>query len=286
MEYILLGVVAFTNAVQNILKKKYNEKHSGGTFVFGTISVVAACLLFALLNRDWTYSASQIGYSLGFAASYCAAVVFSFLAIQSGPLAKTNLIFSCSLLMPTFYGILFLQEQIKATLIAGILFLVGAIFLTNYKKTDGHEEPVSLKWIIFVTLAFFGNGMCATVQKMETEAFGSSGKNVFMIVALALVTVFMLALTLCSKSEREGLSDNLKGGWHLALLCGVANGLTNFLIMILNSLLPASIVFPVISALGMTLVFIYSVAVIKEKYTPIQKIGFALGILSVILLNI
>lgn len=287
MDYLLLTLTAFTTSVQNILKQRYNKKARGGVFIFSALSSAVAALVFIVTSKDSGFSASQLPYSFGFAASYCSAIVFSILSIRTGPLAKTNLVLSCSLLIPTFYGIIALREDIKPTLIAGIILLVAAIFLTNYvKSTDESEKRASLKWIIYVILAFIANGMCSTVQKMENNVFGAYGKNTFMIIALASVVAVMLISSFAVKDERENLKDNLKAGAPLIALCGLCNGVTNALVMFLNTKIPASVMFPVISAFGMILIFVYSVTVLKEKYSTLQKIGYACGLVSVILLNL
>ena len=274
-------------SVQNILKQRYNAKARGGVFLFSALASAMAALVFIVTSKDSGFSVHQLPYSFGFAAAYCGAIVFSVLSIHTGPLAKTNLILSCSLLIPTFYGIIALREEIKPTLIAGIILLVAAIFLTNSVKGEKDEDRrPSLKWIIYVTLAFVANGMCSTVQKMENNAFGAYGKNTFMIIALACVVAAMLICTVSVKDERANLKDNLKGGVILILLCGLFNGATNALVMLLNERIPASVMFPVISAFGMILIFIYSVTVIKEKYSIVQNIGYAFGLISVILLNL
>ena len=71
---------------------------------------------------------------------------------------------SCSLLLPSFYGIIFLSEPIGIKLIVGIVLLVVALVMINYEKD---AVPSSLKWAICAVLAFVGNGMCSVVQKLE-----------------------------------------------------------------------------------------------------------------------
>lgn len=288
MEYLLLLLSSFTTSVGNILKKEYNKRSHGGAIFLGVMVATVACLFFLAINRDWSFKTEQLGYSFGFAASYCTSMVMGTLAIKTGPLAKTNLIISCSLLMPTFYGIIFLGDDIKATLIVGIVILVAALVMTNYKKSgsDTDDGRVSLHWLIFVLLSSIGNGMCASVQKAETLAFGDSGKNIFMAIALACVVAVLLILTLCVKSEREEIPHNFKCGWLIAVLCGVTNAVTNALTMYLNGIIPASVLFPVVSGVGMTLIYLYSIIFVKEKYTPIQHVGYALGVVSVVLLNL
>jgi len=286
LTYFLLGICAFTVSVQNILKQKFNKRCDGGTYLFSAMVSLFAMIVFLVTGKEWFYSAKLLLPSAGFAISYAVATGAAMLAIYYGSLAKTSLIISCSLLLPSFYGILFLDESVSITLIIGIILLVVSLVMVNYEK-DASDKKVSIKWIIFVTLAFIGNGMCSIVQKAKTQYFGKDGDNLFMIVALAMVVVILVVMALLSKSERPIMGKVVRCGWWLALLCGVANGLTNFFVIYLNNRnFPASVMFPVISGGSVVIVFLYSLIFNKEKFSVRQIIGFAVGVASIVLLNL
>ena len=310
--YLILVATAFSATVQNIFKQKFNEKcKSPGAYLFSTLTAAAAMIFFIAVNlcysKDWYYSAELLLPSFGFAVSFACATVFSVLAILYGPLAKTSLIISCSLLIPCLYGIFVqgiyikvirdgsatlsdaLADALSPTLIIGLLLLVATLFLVNYKKKNENTEKkkITLKWLVFALLAFLGNGMCSTVQAAKQDFYGNEGNNSFMIVALAIVAVILLLVSLIFKSERKNIKETVSKGWMLALLCGVANGLTNFFVMLLNeNKIPASVIFPVVSGGGLLMIFLWSVLVKKEKFNIPQYIGYALGVVSLVLLNI
>lgn len=281
--YLILGVAALTVTFQDIFKKKFNQKSDRGVFFFGGMISLFAMLFFVLVNRDWSYSPSQFLYSFVFALCYATATLFAVLAIKYGSLAKTTLIVSCSLLIPSFYGMIFLCEPVGMTLIIGTALLVISLIMINYEKDT---TPSTVRWIVFVILAFLGNGMCSTVQKIEQNIFGNDGQNVFMIVALGMVTAILLVMSFISKEERGHQIQIVKKGLLLAALCGVFNGLCNYLVLYLNPRLPASVMFPVISAGSVVLVFVYATLVQHEKFNLRQKIGYALGVVSIVLLNL
>ena len=290
MNYLLLGIIALCVTVQNIFKQKYNDRVKGGILFFNGFCALFAMLFFMVINRDWSYRAELLLPSFGFALSYAVAGVGTVFAIRYGSLAKTSLIISCSLLIPSFYGILFLNEPVGWTLIVGTVLLVIALVLTNYRKPTEEDERQGYclwKWVIFVILAFVGNGMCSTVQKIEGLVYGDEGKNMFMIVALAMVTVMLCGTSFLMKEERAVVKISLRRGWLLGALCGVINGLTNALVMLLNARnMPASVMFPVISGGGIVLIFLYATLIRKEKFNLQQTLGFALGVVSIVLLNL
>ena len=286
MVYLLLGITALTATLQNILKKLYNKRCAGGVYCFCGLVSFFAMLFFLAVNRDWSYPVELLLPSFAFAVSYAVATVFAVLAIRYGSLAISSLVISCSLLIPSFYGIVCLGEPISATLFLGTAFLIVALILVNYEKKQDKLPRIRLKWVFFLFLAFLGNGMCSTVQKAEALFYGKQGENCFMIVALAMVSLMMLVLTLCVKEERQCAANTLKKGWLLALLSGVFNGLTNYLVLYLNPRLPASVMFPVISAGGLILVFLYSFFIERERFNVWQKVGFFVGLASIVLLNL
>ncbi len=285
MPYLLLSIAALAVTGQNIFKQKFNDKCKSGTFFFTGMIAVFAMAFFIVINRDSYYSVKLLLPSAAFALSYASATFFAVLAIRYGSLAKSCLIISFSLLIPSFYGILFLHEPVSLELILGTILLIVSLVLINYEKEET-EEKASLKWYIFVLLAFLGNGMCSTVQKAKQQIHGTAGDNLFMIVALAIVAILMFILALCSREERTSVRETIRHGFLWAILCGVANGLTNYLVILLNLRIPASTLFPVISSGSLILSFLYSIFVVREKFSTRQYIGFLIGVVSIVLLNL
>ncbi|MBQ9131529.1 MAG: EamA family transporter [Clostridia bacterium] len=282
MHYALLFLIVVFCTGQNVLKQKYNSHCTGGVYFFSGMIALFAMLFFMAVNRDWTFRPGQLIPAAAFAAAYAAATLCAVLAIKHGSLALTSLFISYSLLIPCFYGILFLQEPVGWTLILGFILLAISLWLTNYQKSS---QPISVKWLLLVLLAFLGNGMCSTVQKAEQQVFAQSEQNMIMILALGMVALILLGISLFSK-ERTQWKDCYRAGVPLALLCGLMNGGVNALVLYLNQHLPASVMFPVISAGGLILIMPYSILVCRERFSTRQWIGFAAGVASVVLLNL
>lgn len=281
MDILYLLAIILGISGQSILKKPYIQKTDGaGVYFFNTLLSAAALLFFVVTSSKFSFDISFIPYSIGFAISYAMASVFMVLAIAYGSLSLTSLFISYSLLIPTFYGLI-LGDDISKGFIPGMILLVISLFLTN---KSGEEEKISFKWIIFVFLSFFGNGMCTVVQKMQQVASNGAYKNEFMIVALAIVTVVMLIMSVLK--ERTEIKFFAKVGWHWAVICGVLNGMVNLFVMILSGKMPVSLMFPLISAGGLIVTFLVSRFCYKEKLTKLQLARFLCGVASVVCLNV
>lgn len=281
MNALYLILVVIGGSGQNIAKKMYGQRTKGkGVFLFSAISVLAAALFFLLTPEKKQWSVGIIPYAIGFAAFYAAAVVFGTMAVSCGPLSLTALLSSYSLILPTLFGLFFLHESIRVGLIPGLVLLFISLVLINRKN---EHIPITPKWVLCVILSFIGNGGCSIVQKLQQSVFGGAYKNEFMFIALSLVLLFFLPATLLK--ERKQISVCLKSAWWLGAICGIMNGVVNLLVMLLSGRLPASFMFPVISAGGIVVTFFVSTLFYREKLTKLQMLGFLFGAVCVILLN-
>ena len=287
MNYFLLFLTALFIVFQKVIQDRYNAKCRSGVFLFsGMISFFAMCFFMAV-NRDWTWSSELMIPAVSFGLSYAAATVFVVLAIRCGSLAKTTLITSYSLLVPAFAGLIILREPLGIPMIAGMILLVLSLWLTNHRKktADAPKEKISLKWLVFVLLGFVGNGMCSTVQKLAPHYLGADvNLTLSTIAALGLSTVVLIAASFLTKET--DLKTTLRVGGPLSLFCGLFNGAVNYLAIYLNQFIPASVMFPVLSAGELILIVPYALLVRRERFTAKQWAGFAVGVVSVVLLNL
>ena len=105
-----------------------------------------------------------------------------------------------------------------------------------------------------------------------------------MIVALSLSSAVLITASFLTKET--GLKDTLHIGAPLSLFCGLFNGAVNYLAIYLNQFIPASVMFPVLSAGEIILIVPYALLVRREKFTAAQWMGFGVGVVSVVLLNL
>ncbi len=287
MNYFLLFLTALFIIFQKVCQDRYNARRDSGVFLFsGMISFFAMCFFMAV-NRNWVWSSELIVPAVAFGLSYAAATVFVVLAIKCGSLAKTTLITSYSLMVPALAGLIVLREPLGVPMLVGMVLLVLSLWLTNYRKktADAPKEKITAKWVIFVLLGFIGNGMCSTVQKLTPHFLGSDiNQNLYMIAALGLSSVVLITASFLTKETN--LKATLKIGAPLALLDGLFNGAVNYLAIYLNQFIPASVMFPVLSAGEIILIVPYSLLVRREKFTAAQWVGFGVGVVSVVLLNL
>lgn len=279
MQIILLILVIVFSSLQQIIQKRYNLKEKNtNALLFSALTSFTAMIFFVLSSGfKLNFSLGILPYSIGFAAAYSSACVGLVLALKFGPLAISSLIISYSLIIPAMYGVIFLKDSLSLYGYVGIGLLLVSLLLLNLKKEEG---KFSMKWLLFVIVAFVGNGMCSTVQKMQQLRFDGDFKNEFMITALIISGAVMLIIAYC-----QGGRINV-GALKYAIPNGVSNGIVNLLVMILTGMIPNAVLFPSISAGGIVLSCITAIFIFKEKLSRMQIVGYIMGIISVIFLNI
>ena len=105
-----------------------------------------------------------------------------------------------------------------------------------------------------------------------------------MIVSLLIVAVMLLVMTLIS--ERRDLVHNVTKGGLICAGSGVSNGVCNFFMMVLAGMLPASVMYPVVSAGGTIATSLAALLIYREKMSKQQLVGLGLGILAIVALNL
>ena len=282
MPYLLLVTIAASITAQNALKKQYNLYSKKPAPFFFSLMLSAVAMLFFILTSGFRleFNSGIIVYSIGFALSYGAALIGTMQAIASGPLALTLLFSSYSLLIPTVHGLIALDEKLGTVGIIGLALLILSILLLNLKKDS---EKINLKWFVYMLLSFFGNGFCSLVQKLQQIKFDGAYKSEFMILALLICSVMLTVFTLC---YREDVKSEFKRCLLLGGISGVCNGVVNYFVLIVAGLLPSSVLYPSISAGSIVCGFLIAVFLYKEKLTKLKYVGYALGLASIILLNL
>lgn len=280
--YLLLLCIPLTGCVQNISQKQYNlKKQSPNVILFSAVtSLIALCFFLITSGFRLDFDVRLVPYALAFAVAYSAAWVGTVLAVRYGLMAISTLIISCSLIFPTVYGMI-MGEEVTANIIIGIALLFMALVLVNLKFTQ--KEKFSVKWLICVLVAFLGNGVCSISQNLQKRALGDSFSHEFMIIALAASVVL---LTVYAAFTSKDLIGDFKACLPYSAANGVANAIGNFIMLTIIGNIPNTILYPTHSALGMIGTFLLAFFAYRERFSGVQYLGYALGMTSIILLNL
>lgn len=282
MRYILLFLLVIFVSAQSVLKKQYNVKTKiPNTFFFSSMTAIAEMIFFIVCSGfKINFISELMPYSIGFGIAFSVMLIGGFLAIKWGPMSITVLMGSYSLIIPTFYGIFVFGDKLKAAGIVGLVLLMISLFIIGVKK---EKLNFSVKWFVSLMLSFTSNGICSILLGAQQKAFDGLCKNEFMFFAMILSAIILLVASFVNK---EKIKENFKLCSFLGAGNGISNAIVNLLVMILVADIPSAILYPCVSAGGIVIGFIMAITVYKEKLTNMQLVGYFLGVVSVVCLNL
>ncbi len=259
---------------QNTLGKLHASR-GGSAHLFNINKAIAGILLFliaGIINGISLHSATVL-FGICYGVFLGISMYTGFKALSMGPMALTSIIASFSLVIPFIFGITVWREKLSVFGVMGILFLMSAIVLLNFKK----EKGLSVKWSVFAMLTMVTNGICSLIQKYHQLCYPGEYRIEFMLWSLVCV----LAVTsIMGRSELKAFCLNASG-----ITSGILNSGANFIVLYLAATENASVLFPIVSVCNVITVWIIGRVIFKEKLKILQLAGLVLGVFAIILLN-
>lgn len=280
MEIALFALSAISGAAQSAFGKLHAQQ-KGDPYRFNFLKALFAFVLFfasALLTREGCHTQTVL-YGATYGICLSLSMHFGYCAIAIGPLALSNIVSSFSLLLPFFYGILRFNEKINIYGAIGLLLIFASLICINLKEKR-EKQKLSALWWVYIFVVFSANGTFAMIQTGYQHAFGRQYQFTFLSVAmLVCVTVFGI-LCLIKKPKKSDTKTDLFAG-----LSGVTNGLYQFFTLWLIGLCPASMMFPILSAVTGLAVVGLGTVLFHEKISRRQAASVVLGITAIFLLR-
>jgi drug/metabolite transporter (DMT)-like permease len=194
---------------------------------------------------------------------------------------------SFSVMIPLIWGITVGNETLKVIQYPALALLLGAIVLTNVDKIRARREKDTETrygiWLLFVGITFGCNGVCSILQKQHQTLYSEAYSGEFMLFAMLLCAIVFSLAAIGKVSLKEWRAAK---GKHLGMLSGLANGIANFLTLILAGMENASVLFPIISA-GTNLGSLACGSLLfREKLKANHFVALAAGVVAVVLLKL
>lgn len=287
MAVLLIVLKTLVHMVEGTLIKKYNSKHSEGGFIFTAIVSLFSMIFFIVTDRNGLAFPPEIWiYGILAGICYFSASIFTYIALGSGSFALTMLMLSYSLIFTIVYGIAFLKESASVFTYIGILMMLVSIY---FVKADGHNEKrvkknITPLWVIAMIISLCGNGFLGILSRMQQIRFNDAYTNEFMIICLSVSTVVLFIFGIFKDWGK--LFYILRYGGVYAAISGMSNGASNLLGLIVNTMMPISIVSPLSAGIKNLISFLFSVFIFREKLGKRQIIGVLMGTIALILFKL
>ena len=275
-------------------------------FVFQMSRDILCFLMMALLFHTFRPHGFTLLLSGAMGFAVLLSSVFSITSYRYGPVGISIMIFSSfTMLLSSLAGPIFWGEPISLLQIAGMALSILSMFLITEKSL---VKKASFKWILCLLLAGIGGGMQGPVQKILATSPYAEESTEFITYTFAFsVTASFLAMLIvcgdfgkkkkhavidsCSASVAESagaekLSYRINGKIFFAFFgAAILSLFLNINNLDLVKKLPTVIFFPSYTVGGLLLTNIATGVLFKEKMTLRQKIGFAVGLLALLLIS-
>lgn len=286
MAVLLIIIKTLVHMVEGTLIKKYNSKHSEGGFIFTAIVSLFSMVFFIITDKNGLCFPPQIWiYAVLAGICYFSASIFTYIALGSGSFALTMLMLSYSLIFTIVYGIAFLKESASVFTYIGILLMLVSIY---FVKADGHQKGVKKNitplWVVAMIISLCGNGFLGILSRMQQIRFNDEYTNEFMIICLAISSVVLFVFGLYKDWGK--IIYILRYGGVYAAISGMSNGASNLLGLIVNTMMPISIVSPLSAGIKNLISFLFSVFIFREKLGKRQIFGVIMGTIALILFKL
>lgn len=293
MEYILILIHIFFLCIQEFIKKDYLSRYEeSNSNLYNFFMVLGAIPIYIITaGGRLQFHSPTLFYSFLFALCYAVALIFTMSALSCGSVALTSIFVAFSFILPVGVGLFFFHEPLTTLGKIGLVVLVASVVLIGLPdKRDGEDNEkskISLKWLIYTLLALVGNGSAVLVVKFHRESYPDAYSSELMIYAMIMVLFVCYALML-HKKVKDG--TKMMSLWKPTLVyggvTGLCNGVVNFLNIKLVEMMDLT-EFTLLSKCG-SFVFIYIVSRVffREIMSKKQTIGFALGIVAILLFSV
>ncbi len=284
MAIILMIINSIFGLGEGIFIKKYNSKHNVGGFIFTALVSLFSMLFFLITDKGgFNAPASLWGYAIIAGVLYCTASFLTYVALQCGSFALSNLILSYVLIFNIVYGLVFLKEEVSVLTYVGMALIMVSLYLTR-AKADKEAKKTTGKWLICIFLSFVGCGIFGVISRMQQIKYDNACTNEFMIISIGLSTIVLMIAGIAK--DGKNLKYILRHGGLFAVGAGMSNGIKNMLTLVVNTLIPISVASPLGTGIKMGMSFIVSKLVFKEQFLKRQIVGVFIGTVAVVLMNI
>ena len=294
LEYSYFLIILLLRFPQNLFNKRSSGIVRGAPayFAYGAyrylLSGGMALVLLLFAGGFSGVSLKALAISAIGAVALGSNLFFGLEALKSGAMVLSSMAGSAGLLLPCVFGIFMFDEPMSLMQLFGILLLIfsGWLLIGYSKKLKGSFTPRTMLLLIGSMLS---NGFTMVAQKMFSKYLPDVSVSVFSFLAFGLVGVGMcvgLVPQLTKKETREEIKKLPKALWFYGAGLSTILLIINQLATIAAKVIPSAIMFPINDGGATIITALTGAVVFKEKLTARSVAGLALGIASLIVINL
>lgn len=286
MIYYILLIISLAGAViKNLLPKAGGKAFStlNGLMTVNIMSGIAGMIIcgfggFSIKNID---GLSLIVMALIYGLFTLAMQSFYMVAAERGSVSVCSLIYASCFVIQTVFSAVYSGEKCSVLNICGIAVMIVALTMVSLKDLGG-KKGGRISIILAIISMLFASGV-GIVQKIFAHIYGKHGQTEFTFLAFLFMTLFgiLVKFIICKKTD-EVNRRFYKFACAMALCVAVVNKLN----VILITVLPGVLYFPIYAAGTVLCSAICSRIIFKENLTRLQWTGVACGAAAIVMIVI
>ena len=274
----------------SILLKMSEERRGDRLVVAGANYIVAGLLGLLLCDTGRGIEPLWIGGATLIGAGFVAGFLLLMRTIQVAGLAVTASVARVATLGPVLLSILFYAERPSTIAVVGIILGLGSFILFGVDQSRrGRDADLRLTALLLlggVVVVMTGNDFA-----MKVAQYNRVDPGWLLLLVFGSAGLFCWGTVLIRGLMRRGRGEPMVSGtFRRDLLRGFSLGLPNFFsswfLLAALDRIPASIVFPITSAAGVSLSALAAVLIWRERPGRAGWLGIAVALAAVALMGI
>ena len=298
-DYIFIILAGFCFAGQFAFTKLYEgavKQTAVTTLVMLTVTgAIGAVMYLFVCNFSVSFSYVSLFWAAFMAVIMIPYYMIGIKVLSLGSLAIYSMFMMLGgMLVPFFYGVVFLHEELSVWQIVGTVTLTVFIILQAVwqqpaeEKKSGKPDKKKILFFVLSILIFIINGMTGVIAKAHQISEGAIDEASFTVISCALTAIFSLILLAFSVLKNRGAAGILPSMFKLKpmlimALIGAAAYTGNFLHLKAASAVPASVQFPLVSGGVIVISALVSFFIFREKLSKKEWISVAGAFVSTVL---
>lgn len=290
MNFIYIGLIILLYSFQTLFCKLFSDRYPGKKELVSPVFCVIQAVFITLATyafNGFQFHVSPLTLLFGILNGL---ILFGYNTslIKAGTLGSYAFLNVCllygAILVPSTYGIIFLQEGITPLKILGIFMMLIACAFMNIEEIKLKDS--SIKYYIFCILLFLFNGAYCTIIKMQTIYFNEEKQSMIMITFSLMGIIALINLITKERgSTLQAFKLNKKCLPSLTL-CLISATLAINLLMYILPLIDTAVLYTVQNGGVLILSALYSVFLFKEKISLQKIFGILIAVISITILSI
>lgn len=270
MYYVFLITAALFTAGQFIFLKLFQKEQGESVFSASFFSAFVGItqMIFAFVVNGFKMSVSLFSIICAFimAALVICNNIFGVKVMKMGKISiYTLFLMSGGMVVPFFYGILFLKETLKPLGVLSVALIILALLIPSFEKTDD-KKTGSKKFYLLCFVLFLVNGTVSSVIK--THQIGKNAVNSFEFLFWIAFFQAVISFAVVAATKKNNRPLEIIKKKKPLLFCagfGIVNGLSSFLQFFSAAHVNASVQFPILTGGSIVFSALLAYLFFKEK---------------------